>query len=86
MLRGRKESKNITQIVVARAQTGAYVFPRQPEDRPMPAQAHTERRWTIYDIDGSNPREVTFAEFMARHRAAIANAQAIYAASVAKAV
>ena len=41
-----------------------------------------ERPWTIYDIDGSNPRVVTLAEFKEYHRQKCEEAKKAFVASV----
>lgn len=41
-----------------------------------------EQTWKISDIDGSNKRRVTLAQFRAEIEAAKARAEAIFAASV----
>jgi hypothetical protein len=45
----------------------------------------TERIWTISDLDGSNVRQVTLAEFKAEHRRKTAEAREIFRRAVAKA-
>jgi hypothetical protein len=40
------------------------------------------RTWTIRDLDGSNPRTVTLAQFLADNRAKADAAKAIHAANV----
>ena len=42
----------------------------------------TEKTWTIRDIDGSNPRQVTLAEFHAMNRQKADQAKAIFDKSV----
>lgn len=42
-----------------------------------------DRTWTIYDIDGTNPREVTLAEYKAEIAKASAAAMAKFRADVA---
>lgn len=44
--------------------------------------ATTERTWEISDLDGSNKRRVTLAQFLAENEARKREAEAIYAASV----
>ena len=41
----------------------------------------TERKWTIRNIDGTNPREVTLAEFRAELERDKANARAKFIAA-----
>ena len=43
----------------------------------------TEKTWTIRDIDGSNPRQVTLAEFQEMNRQKADQAKAIFDKSVA---
>ena len=40
------------------------------------------KKWTISELDGSNPRQVTLAQFMAEHAAKVEAAKRIFAASV----
>lgn len=42
-----------------------------------------EQTWTIADIDGKNPRQVTLAQYRAELDAAKAKAEAIYRAQAA---
>jgi hypothetical protein len=42
----------------------------------------SERTWTIYDIDGSNPRTVTLEQYLAMVKTAADTAKAIHTADV----
>jgi hypothetical protein len=44
----------------------------------------SERTWTISDLDGSNVRQVTLAEFKAEHQRKAAEAREIFRRAVAK--
>lgn len=71
-MRGRKESKNITQIVVARAQTGDYIQPMNPGG-PMPAQAEASPQVIIELV------HVGTGEVIGRRRTPAAIADAVVA-------
>jgi hypothetical protein len=42
----------------------------------------SERTWTIYDIDGSNPRTVTLEQYLAMVKTAADTAKAIHTANI----
>jgi hypothetical protein len=48
----------------------------------IPTNVTAEQTWEIRDLDGSNRRRVTLAQFLAENRKRADEAKAIFAASV----